>query len=243
MTIALIGYGRMGKEVEEAARERRLTPARIFTEEENPRGAALTAEALRGVDVCIDFSAPGAVLDNIRAVAAARCGMVVGTTGWYDHLATVRALVEESGIGFLYSSNFSLGMNIFFRIVDEAARLIGRQSYDAAVQEIHHRGKADSPSGTALSLGAILLEAMPGKTEILTGPPEGPIAPHQLQVSSTRTGSVTGIHTVLFDSDADTIALTHTARNRRGFALGALVAAEWLKGRTGFFTMQDVLRS
>jgi 4-hydroxy-tetrahydrodipicolinate reductase len=244
MTIGLVGYGKMGKEVEAAARERHLTIGHIFTEEENPRGSALTSEALRGIDVCIDFSSPAAVLDNIRAVAAARCNMVVGTTGWQDRLESVRELVLRAEIGFLYSANFSLGMNLFFEIVSDAARLLGRYpEYDAAITEVHHSGKADSPSGTALHLGSLLLQALQRKTGILAEPAHGPIAPHQLHISSTRTGRVPGTHRVLFDSDADTIELTHTARNRRGFALGALVAAEWLKGKKGFYTMRDVILS
>jgi 4-hydroxy-tetrahydrodipicolinate reductase len=242
MTIALIGYGKMGKEVEAAARERHITLGHVFTEEENPDATALTRKSLHGIDVCIDFSTPTAVLGNIRAVAAAGCNIVVGTTGWYDHLEEVRSLVKEKNIGFLYAANFSLGINIFSRIVMDAARLFDRQAgYDVAVSEIHHRGKADSPSGTALSLGALILQTFRRKTELLTETPHGTIASHQLHVSSARVGTTTGTHSVTFDSEADTIELRHTARNRRGFALGALVAAEWLKGKRGFYTMQDVI--
>jgi len=242
MTIALIGYGKMGKEVEAAARERHITVGRIFTEEENAGAAALTPAALRGIDVCIDFSTPASVLSNIRAVAAAGCNIVVGTTGWYDHLEQVRSTVKEQNTGLLYAPNFSIGVAVFSRIVADAARMFDRQpGYDVAVSEIHHTGKADSPSGTALSLASVILETMHRKTELLAKNPQGAIAPHQLHVSSTRVGSTTGVHTVVFDSEADTIELRHTARNRKGFALGALVAAEWLKGKRGVYTLQDVI--
>jgi 4-hydroxy-tetrahydrodipicolinate reductase len=244
MTIALIGHGKMGKEVEAAARERQIPLGGIFDEEENPHAAALTPAALRGIDACIDFSTPTAVLDNIRAVTAAGCNMVVGTTGWYEHLDEVRSMVLERNTGFLYAANFSLGVNIFSQVVSEAARLFDRHpEYDVAVTELHHRGKADSPSGTALSLGSLLLQSFSRKSEILGDTSHGTIAPQQLHVSSTRVGHITGRHSVIFDSEADTIELSHTARNRRGFALGALVAAQWLKGKKGFFTMRDVILS
>jgi 4-hydroxy-tetrahydrodipicolinate reductase len=243
MIIALIGYGTMGREVETAAREREITVGPIFSEEENPGGAALTRESLRGVDVCIDFTSAASVPGNVRAAAAAGCNIVVGTTGWYDRLTEIRSIVEAKGIGFLYASNFSLGVNLFFRIASDAARLIGRYpGYDVAIQETHHRRKADSPSGTALTLGSLVLQAFPAKSEILPETSHGAPAPERLHVTSTRVGSVPGMHTVLFDSEADTIELKHTARSRRGFALGALIAAEWLKGKHGFFTMQDVIR-
>lgn len=244
MTIALIGNGKMGKEVEEAARERGVSIGRIFTEEENAGGAALTPESLRHVDVCIDFTTPGAVFDNIRAVAASGRNIVVGTTGWYDRLEDVRAIVEKAGIGCLYAANFSLGVNIFSEIVMNAARVFDRHpEYDVALLETHHRGKADSPSGTALSLASEMMRVVRRKTEILAGPSTGAIAPHQLHVSSTRVGHTTGTHEVVFDSGADTISLKHTARSRRGFAVGALVAAEWLRGKKGLYTMRDVIQS
>lgn len=244
MTIALIGYGKMGKEVEAAAQERNITIGRIFKEEENAGGLAITPESLKHIDVCIDFSSPASVLDNIRAVAASGHSMVVGTTGWYDRLDEVRTLVKERKIGFLYAANFSLGVNVFSQIVMDAARLFDRHpEYDVAVTEQHHRGKVDSPSGTALSLASLVMQTFRRKSEILAGQAHGAIKRHQLHVSSTRVGHATGTHTVIFDSEADTIELTHTARSRRGFALGALVAAEWLKGKKGFYTMRDVILS
>lgn len=242
MHIALIGHGKMGKEVESVAKEKGVKLVSIFTEENNTGGLGITPETLKNVDVCIDFSVPTAVLDNIESVAECGKNIVVGTTGWYDKLEAVKKIVKEKKIGFLYTSNFSLGVNIFSQIVMDASRLFEKYSdYDVSISEVHHTGKTDSPSGTALSLGSIVLQSLKRKTEILHETSHGQIKPHQLHVSSTRVGHVTGTHTVVFDSECDTVELVHRAKSRRGFALGAVVAAEWLKGKKGFYTMRDVI--
>ncbi len=242
MNLALIGHGKMGQEVERAAQEKGLKIVKIFEVDENQDGSALTKESLKSVDVCMEFSSPEAVLSNIEAVADCGKNIVVGTTGWYDRLDYVRKLVKEKKIGLLYASNFSLGVNIFNQIVMDAAHQLEKYSqYDVAINEIHHRGKADSPSGTALTLGRTILQVLKRKSELVTEIQHGAIKPHQLHVTSTRMGTVTGKHTVLFDSDADSIELVHTAKSRSGFAQGAIVAAEWLKGKKGFYTMRDVL--
>jgi 4-hydroxy-tetrahydrodipicolinate reductase len=242
MNLALIGHGRMGKEIEEIAREKNIKVVKIFEADNNAGGIGLTPEALKAVDVCIDFSTPATVLANIEAVAECGTNLVVGTTGWYNRIDHVKKLVKEIMIGFLYAPNFSLGVNIFTQVVMDAAHLFERYSeYDVAVHEIHHRTKADSPSGTALSLGATILQTLRRKSELLSETPKEPIKPTQLQVSSTRVGAVMGKHTVMFDSESDMVELVHTAKSRRGFALGAIVAAEWLKGKKGFYTMRDVI--
>ncbi len=244
MNIALIGYGKMGKEVERVAKERGVKVSKIFELENNMGGLGLTKESLKHIDVCIDFSAPASVLDNIEAVVASGRNMVVGTTGWYDRIEHVRKLVKEAGVGLLYAPNFSLGINIFSQIVMDAARLLDKHAeYDVSISEVHHRAKADSPSGTALSLGSSILQTMHRKTELVSESLHGPIKPHQLHVTSTRVGSVTGRHTVLFDAESDAIELVHTAKGRAGFAIGAIVAAEWLKGKKGLYTMRDVILS
>ncbi len=241
MNVALIGYGNMGKEIERVAKERGISVVRTF-DSENIRSLRISEESLHGVDVCIDFSTPQVVLENISAVVECGTNMVVGTTGWYDQLDAVRALVEQRKTGFLYAPNFSLGMNIFMQIVMDSARIFDRYpEYDAALHETHHHAKADSPSGTALALGSVILTVMRRKKELMSGTLRERISPHQLQISSTRVGHVVGTHSVLFDSEADSIELTHTVKNRKGFALGAVVAAEWLKDRKGFFTMRDVI--
>ena len=233
MRIALLGFGKMGQEIGAVAGEQGDTIAKVF-EIDNP----VKPDQLADVDICIDFSIPESVLPNIRAAAEARRDIVVGTTGWDKHLPEVRNLVKESGL--LYSANFSLGMNIFFRIVARAAELMNNADYDPFIHEVHHAQKADSPSGTALRLADILLDRIDRKKGILTHPPDGKIAPDMLHVTSTRVGLVAGTHTVGFDSGADLIELRHNAKNRRGFALGALAAARWLRGRKGIYTMDDV---
>ena len=234
MKIALIGFGKMGREIDSIARTQGETIARVFDSRH-----AVRAEALADVDMCIEFSTPEAVVANIRAAIEARKDIVVGTTGWDKDLPEIQNAVKDSGL--LYSSNFSLGMNIFFRIVKRSSELMkNAPDYDPFVHEMHHRQKVDSPSGTALSLGKILLDNIDRKKELLTQQPNGKIAPEMLHVSSTRAGTFAGIHTVGFDSDADLIELRHIAKSRRGFALGALTAARWLRGRKGVYTMDDV---
>jgi 4-hydroxy-tetrahydrodipicolinate reductase len=234
MRIALIGYGKMGREIDSIAREQGETIAQVFE-----IGNVVRPESLADVDVCIDFSMPDAVLSNIRTAVEARRDIVVGTTGWYEHLPELKNVVKESGL--LYSANFSLGMNYFFRLVRRAGELMnGAAAYDPYVHEVHHRQKVDSPSGTALRLANILLETIDRKKEILAKPPAGQIGPEMLHVTSTRAGVVAGVHSVAFDSEADSIELTHVAKTRKGFALGALAAARWLHGRKGIYTMDDV---
>ncbi|HEY2381997.1 MAG TPA: 4-hydroxy-tetrahydrodipicolinate reductase [Terriglobia bacterium] len=234
MKIALFGYGKMGREIESVAREQGETIAEVFDE-----FRLVEAGPLAGVDMCIDFSMPDAVLGNIRAAIQAKRDIVVGTTGWDKHLPEIRDAVKDSGL--LYASNFSLGVNLFFRMVKHAAGLMNRAAeYDPYVHEIHHKDKVDSPSGTALTIARILVDGIDRKKEILTRPPDGSIKPGMLHVSSTRAGAVAGTHTVAFDSAADSIELKHTAKSRRGFALGALAAARWLRGRKGVYTMDDV---
>lgn len=224
----------MGHEIDSAAREQGESITRVFEWDRT-----VTPEALADVDICIEFSTPDAVFQNIRAAIEARRDIVVGTTGWYQHLPEIKAVVKESGL--LYSANFSLGMNIFFRIVRQAAVLMNRSAdYDPYIHEIHHRQKADSPSGTALTLARILTENIDRKKETLARPSDGKINPDMLHVTSTRAGFFPGTHTVGFDSESDSIELRHTAKSRRGFALGALAAARWLRGRKGVYTMDDV---
>jgi 4-hydroxy-tetrahydrodipicolinate reductase len=234
MKIALMGFGKMGKEIDAAAREQGEVIGRVF-EIDNP----VKPKDLEDVDICIEFSTPQSVLPNIRAAIQAKCDIVVGTTGWNQHLDEIKNTVKDSGL--LYSSNFSLGMNIFLRLTRRAAELMNRApEYDPYIHESHHRHKVDSPSGTAISLAKILIDGIDRKKEILSKPPEGAINPEMLHVSSTRAGMVAGIHTVGFDSEADSIELRHVAKGRRGFALGALAAARWLHGRKGVYTMDDV---
>lgn len=234
MKIAIIGFGKMGREVDSVAREQGEEVVRVFDVQ-----PAVTPELLSDVDVCIEFSTPDTVIGNIRAAIEAKKDIVVGTTGWGAHLPEIRELVQHSGL--LYSANFSIGMNIFFRIVKRAAELVNNaKEYDPFIHEYHHRLKVDSPSGTALHLAKILVDNIDRKESVLGRPPDGAIAPGALHVSSTRAGTFAGTHIVGFDSEADFMELRHVAKNRRGFAIGAIAAARWLRGRKGVYTMDDV---
>lgn len=241
MKIALVGTGNMGQAVEALALGRgheivaRFDVERPFTAVEDP-------SALGGADVVVDFSLPGVVLDHIERYCRWDLTAVIGTTGWYDALEEVERQVSDSRAALLYAPNFSIGVALLVR----ALRRIGPMlddlpEYDMYVHEIHHTGKVDSPSGTALMLGETLLEYVDRKTHVVTETQHQRIDPAALHVSSSRAGEVFGEHTVGFDSPFDHIRFEHVAKNRRGFAFGALKAAEWLLGRQGLFTLDDVL--
>ncbi len=238
MNIALIGYGKMGHEIEQVALEREVSIKRIFKSKDN----SLSKQALKSVDVCIDFSSPASTYDIIKAVANSGRNIVVGTTGWYNRLDDVAKIVKARKIGLLYSANFSVGMHIFKRVVSTAAGYFNTlDEYDVAIHEIHHRAKKDSPSGSALALGRVIMERIARKKELSAETSHGMIDPRILHITSGRIGHVVGTHEVHFDSAADSIELVHRAKNRRGFAIGALLAAAWLKDKKGVFTFDDVI--
>lgn len=241
MKIALIGYGGMGKAVERAAVERGHT---IISIVDAATGKPLSEAAFKGADVAIDFSNKEAVMDVARTCIAAGVPLVEGTTGWYDHVDEMRTMVEKSpSIGYLWSSNFSIGVQLYFKIVTAAAKLMNHaEEYDVWGHEIHHTGKADSPSGTAKSLEKILLDAMSRKTSVVEDKLDRKREDSEIHFSSVRGGPVNFGHTIGFDSAADRILITHEARNRDGYALGAVKAAEWLAGKKGFYGMDDFMR-
>lgn len=241
LCLALIGYGRMGKMLEKIAESRgHEIKARIDPHEP---GAVQNIDVgiFTDVDVCLEFTEPSSVVNNIRRVVELGKPVVTGTTGWYEHLEELKAFVLDKDGAVLYASNFSPGIHIFQRIIEEAMRMVNRfEQYDVSIHETHHRYKKDAPSGTASAIARIILDKMDRKTSIIEGDYEGIIPENALQVSSSRCGEIPGFHSVTIDSSADTITLTHTARNREGFALGAVMAAEWLYSKRGFFTMEDV---
>jgi len=227
MNLAIIGYGKMGRMIEQLAVGRGHRVVFRAAVEGNEQGQALTRENLQGVDVAFDFTAPDAVVGNVERVTALGVNMVVGTTGWMNQLAAVRRAVEERGAGLVYSSNFSIGVNVFFRLMEVAASQFRNYAdYDPWIYEIHHRAKVDAPSGTALKLKQILEQAYSGR---------------EISIASNRAGAIPGIHTVGFDSESDTLTFTHTARSRIGFASGALHAAEWIRGKKGVYEFSEVL--
>ncbi len=232
----LLGYGRMGKVLEALAPSYGYAIVGRY-DVNSPFDAAQAPD----FDLAFDFSHPQAVRPHVQAVAALHKPMVIGTTGWYDRLEEVQQLAREAEIGILYGRNFSVGMQVFFRILQTAARLFNAiAEYDVTVFEVHHRGKVDSPSGTALQLADILRQWIDRKTELLLGIPEGRIRPEQLQVVASRVGAVPGEHTVYFDSEADSIVLTHRARSRKGFAIGALLGGRWIVDKIGCYDFSAV---
>jgi 4-hydroxy-tetrahydrodipicolinate reductase len=225
--LAIVGYGKMGKLVERLAPEFGFRVALKLDEFNNANFEGLTAENFRGVDVAIDFSIPSAVRPNAEGIAAMGVNLVIGATGWLDQLEAVKAVVEQNGTGAVWSPNFSIGVNAFFRLVAEAARLLaGQPEYGAWAWEIHHSTKKDAPSGTLLKLVEEMKKAGYGRS---------------IDTASNRAGAHPGTHEIGFDSAADTITLRHTARSREGFARGALDAAQWIAGKKGFYEFSEVV--
>lgn len=227
MNLAIVGYGKMGRLIEQLAPEFGFTVALKLDEFNNVGGAGMTAENFRGVDVAVEFSTPHTVVGNIERLAALGVNTVVGTTGWTAQLDRVQAAVEKADIGLVWSPNFSIGVNVFFRLVSEAARLLANEpSYAAWGWEIHHSAKKDAPSGTLVKL----IEEM--KKAGYSRP---------VDAGSNRAGWHPGTHEIGFDSAADTITLRHAARSREGFARGALKAAAWVAGKKGLYEFSNVL--
>jgi len=242
MKIALIGYGKMGKAVEGIAKSRGHQIVKIDPLESGADFKEINAQALEGVDVCVDFTTPVVVLENAKKISALGKNLVIGTTGWYEKTADMKALTKN--IGCIWSGNFSIGMNVFFHAVKETAKVMNNlPEYDAAVYEIHHNQKKDSPGGSAQIIGKIILENLPRKKRVVTDKFERKPEPEELHVASIRCGSVPGTHTVLFDCPVDTIELKHIARGREGFAFGAVLAAEFIKGKKGFYNIDDLMKT
>ncbi len=243
MNIAIIGYGKMGKIIEQIALERKhIITAIIDTLDSNATHKEISAGSLEGADVCIDFSNPNTAIENITKVSALKKNIVVGTTNWYNSLEEARKIISLNQTGLIYASNFSVGVNIFFRIVDFASKQFNKiAEYDAYVFELHHNKKLDSPSGTANSIAQIMLKNLDRKQKIAAENLDRKINPDELHVAAIRAGSIPGTHIAGFDSEADNIELKHEARTRKGFALGAVMAAEWLVNRKGFYTIDDLM--
>lgn len=233
----------MGRLIRDIAVSRGHSIVRTFDIHDPEADAKVpTPEGLAGLDGVIEFALPEGIVERAELYAATGSRVVLGTTGWGDSAAAVTAPFAKAGnAALLHGSNFSVGANFLFRVVGYASRLLNKiPGYDILVHEYHHRHKKDSPSGTALTLGRIILDAVNSKTEIQPGALlDRQIRPEELHVSSSRGGSFAGTHTVSIDSDADTVEISHTARDRSGFALGAVLGAEWLAGKTGVFELDS----
>jgi 4-hydroxy-tetrahydrodipicolinate reductase len=229
INLALLGYGKMGKTIAALAPQRGFNVRLALDIDANQAGQGITPENFQGIEVCIDFTTPDAVVENIRRVAALGVNLVVGTTGWHNRLEEVRRIIESAGVGMVYAANFSIGVNLFYRLARAAAEIFsGFSMYDPYLMETHHKFKKDAPSGTALEI----------KRQI-----QSEFGSREIPVASVRAGYIPGMHELGFDSEADTIILRHTARGRQGFAEGALHAARWVVGKKGFFSFADVLES
>lgn len=224
MNLLVLGAGKTGSLVAQAAREHRHH-VRVLRASENPRASALTSDNLRDVAVVIDFTNPQSVLENIAACIHAKKAMVVGTTGWYEKLPNIRQDVEQAGIGLVFGANFSIGVNLFFDVARSSAAAL-KQGYTGQVFERHHAQKKDAPSGTAIAIQNILREA----------------SGTELEITSFREGDVVGMHELIFESTADRIYLCHDAKSRKGFAEGAVGAAEWIVGKAGFYDFKEIWR-
>jgi len=230
MKIALLGYGKMGKVIEKIALER-------GHEIVLRKSSSATYEGLSNADVAIDFSVPDSAVCNISECFNTNVPVVCGTTGWLEHYDEMVALCESKNGSFIYGSNFSLGVNIFFELNDYLAKMMSNlEQYKVSMEEIHHTQKLDAPSGTAISLAKGIIENSDYKDWTLENPSE-----EQILIDAKRIENVPGTHSVFYDSSVDQIEIKHTAHNRDGFALGAVIAAEWLKDKKGVFTMKDVL--
>ena len=244
MNIAMIGYGKMGHEIEKVAKAKGISIRTIDPREKTADYKEINEESMKDIDVCVDFTHPDSVVGNIEKISRFKKNIVVGTTGWYNKMDEVKKIVENANIGLIWSGNFSVGVNIYFEVIESAAKIMNQFSdYDVFVHEFHHNRKADSPSGTAVMIGKILTENIERKKKIVTEELKRKIEPDELHVSSTRGGAIPGTHIVGFDSPADTIELKHTARSREGFALGAFLAAQWIQDKKGFYDINAMMKN
>jgi 4-hydroxy-tetrahydrodipicolinate reductase len=235
MNIALLGYGKMGKEIEAIALKRNHT---IVLKINKDNASTITDADLKKADVIIEFSTPHAVLENIKKCINAQVPVVIGTTGWYDKFDEIKKLCSEKNGGLFHATNFSLGVNLFFKVNTYIAELMNKYNdYDVSMEEIHHIHKLDKPSGTAITLAEQVIKKIDRKTN-------WSIDSNSLEtlfIKDVREGEVPGTHIIKYSSDVDDIEIMHKAHNRKGFALGAVIAAEFLNGKKGIYTMSDII--
>ena len=236
MKIALIGYGKMGREIEKIALQRKHEIVSII-DINNPED--FDSQQFLTADAAIEFSQPQSAVDNYKKCFERNIPVVAGTTGWLNRFDEIKKICESSNKTFFYASNFSIGVNIFFAVNRYLAKIMNNfPAYNVGMEEIHHIHKLDSPSGTAISLAEDILKNIDRKTKWKEGT-EG--VSSDLQIHSKREGEVPGIHEIFYESEVDVISIKHEAKNRKGLALGAVLAAEFIKGKKGFFTMKDML--
>ena len=251
MKAAIIGYGKMGREIERILTERGHEVALVI---DTDNAGELDAEHLAGIDVALEFTTPATAYANIRTCLENGAAVVSGTTGWTDRLAELQELCREQGGALFYASNYCLGVNLMFRLNRQLAEMIGRVGgYGVRIGEVHHTQKKDAPSGTAITLAEGVIAGLPAKTEWVNYAPgiehaanrigsPAEATPEQVVIGSVREGAVPGIHTVTYESEDDILELKHTIKNRRTLAMGAVIAAEFLCGKQGVYSMDDLLK-
>ncbi|HXI00340.1 MAG TPA: 4-hydroxy-tetrahydrodipicolinate reductase [Sphingobacteriaceae bacterium] len=242
MKLALLGYGKMGHIIEQFALDR---GHEIVLKIEELNAEELTVENLKKADVAIDFSTPATVINHIQMCFSANVPVVVGTTGWYNQLDEIKQKCLAGNNTLLYGSNFSVGVNVFFHVNKILAKIMNTYpQYEVLVEEIHHTQKLDSPSGTAITIAEGIVNGLERKTkwvnELVGDEQEVITKSDQLLIESHRLEEVPGTHTVIYSSEVDDIEFIHKAHNRNGFALGAILAAEWINGKTGFYSVNDI---
>ncbi|MGL5959512.1 MAG: 4-hydroxy-tetrahydrodipicolinate reductase [Bacteroidales bacterium] len=238
MKIALVGYGKMGQEIEVIARERGHQISLIV---DFSNRADLNAEKLADIDLAIEFTSPETAYENLTTCLSTGTPVVCGSTGWLSKMEDVKRCCSANNSAFFYASNYSLGVNLFFRLNQHLARMMSKvaDTYHVALEEVHHTAKKDAPSGTAITLAEGILEEMPNYSNWALQPN---VVEGEIPIGAIRRDPVPGTHSVIYDSDIDTITITHEAKNRKGFALGAVLAAEFLIGKQGCFGMDDLLK-
>lgn len=237
MKAAIIGYGKMGREIEKVLLERGHRVALIIDQQNSHE---LDAEHLKGVDVALEFTTPATAYENLKRCIGCKVPVVSGTTGWTERLKELEDYCKEQGSALFYASNFSLGVNLLFRLNRQLAKLMNRFAhYEVSIEEIHHTQKKDAPSGTAITLAEGIISEMERKSGWVN---DEPASQEQIAIHSIREGMVPGIHTITYDSADDRLELRHEIKNRRTLAEGAVVAAEFLCGKTGVYTMEDLLK-
>lgn len=236
MNIALIGYGKMGKEIEKIALSRGHS---IVLKVDKDNADTYTLDELKKADAVIEFSVPHSAVDNIYKCFSAGVPVIVGTTGWLDKLAEVKEKCANSNQALFYASNYSIGVNLFFKLNEYLAKLMNTYpDYNVTMEEVHHVHKLDAPSGTAITLANQVIEQISDKNKWVN---ELTTNKNELGIVSKRIDEVPGTHTITYSSEVDDISITHLAHNRKGFALGAVIAAEWIVGKKGVFGMNDML--
>ena len=238
MKIALLGYGKMGKAIEKIALER---GHEIIIKVDSNNSNTLKLDSFKNTEVAIDFSTPSTAQRNIELALRSKTPIISGTTGWLEGLQTVNQLCLSENTAFLYASNFSLGVNLFIELNKNLAKLMSsHKHYDVSMTEIHHTQKLDAPSGTAITLAEQIITENTQKNKWVLN---NPISSNELKIEAIRENTVPGTHSIKYESEIDTISISHEAHSRQGFALGAVIAAEWIYAKKGVFTMKDVLFS